>query len=238
MGQSFYFPLPAPVKTTTTAPAKTTTTTTPAKTTTTTTPAKTTTPEPAPVVKSTPAPAPVPQAKVEKTQFTDLTVNAPGTYTGEIAVAEGLENVYDEATSKTLMTSENQVLSDIIKFNQLYTDYLECKTLNLNNMSNCSAQAQKLSDLKTQLNSEITPLSGEITSGTKKEILTYEELQRAYKTNVATRSELDVKLNELYRNKDSITNEYKKHYDSTMYSGILLSALATSILYYIFVKVN
>jgi len=193
-------------------------------------------PAPKPVVKAVPPPPPPPPPpKVEKSQFKDL--NTTG-ITGAIAVAEGLENVYDEATSKTLMTSENQVLSDIIKFNQLYTEYLTCKANNLNNMSNCSDQANKLSALKTTLDSEISALSGQITSGTKKEILTYAELQTAYQNNIATRTELDIKLKELYRTNDSITNEYKKHYDSTMYSGILLSALATSILYYIFVKVN
>ena len=51
------------------------------------------------------------------------------------------------------------------------------------------------------------------------------------------RREMDTKLKELYLTEDSIANSYKQKYDSTIYSHILLSALATSLLYYIFKNV-
>jgi len=48
------------------------------------------------------------------------------------------------------------------------------------------------------------------------------------------RQELDAKLKELYQTPDSIANMYKQQYDATIYSGILLSALAASLLFYLF----
>ena len=51
------------------------------------------------------------------------------------------------------------------------------------------------------------------------------------------RSELDAKLKELNGNVDSISNEYKERFDSTIYSGLMITVLATSMLYYIFQRV-
>jgi hypothetical protein len=51
------------------------------------------------------------------------------------------------------------------------------------------------------------------------------------------RSELDMKLKELNNNTDSISNEYKNRFDSTIYSGLMVTVLATSMIYYLFTKV-
>jgi hypothetical protein len=48
------------------------------------------------------------------------------------------------------------------------------------------------------------------------------------------RNELDNKIQMLYNPEKSINADYKKSFDATIYSGILISALATSILFYTF----
>ena len=48
------------------------------------------------------------------------------------------------------------------------------------------------------------------------------------------RNELDVKIQMLYNPEKSVNTDYKKSFDATIYSGILISALATSILFYTF----
>ena len=50
------------------------------------------------------------------------------------------------------------------------------------------------------------------------------------------RAELDQKLQELYYTNNSLSSEHKVSYDTTMYTGILWTILATSVLYYVFVK--
>lgn len=51
------------------------------------------------------------------------------------------------------------------------------------------------------------------------------------------RNELDNKIQMLYNPEKSINADYKKSFDATIYSGILISALATSILFYTFNQV-
>lgn len=55
-------------------------------------------------------------------------------------------------------------------------------------------------------------------------------------TILKLRNELDLKMKEINRSEDSVYSMYKAKYDSTMYSSIIWTILATSLLYYIFVK--
>jgi hypothetical protein len=56
-----------------------------------------------------------------------------------------------------------------------------------------------------------------------------------YRNNIQQRQDLDDKLKEVYKTKDSLYNsEYKTVYDATMLSGVLLTILASSLLYYSF----
>ena len=51
------------------------------------------------------------------------------------------------------------------------------------------------------------------------------------------RAELDQKLIELHGLDNSIGEEYKINYDTTLYTGLVWSILATSVLYFVFVKI-
>ena len=57
-----------------------------------------------------------------------------------------------------------------------------------------------------------------------------------YKDMIQKRNELDLKIMELNKEDNSRFVSYKSQYDSTIYSSILVTVLATSLVYYIFIK--
>lgn len=57
-----------------------------------------------------------------------------------------------------------------------------------------------------------------------------------YKQLLKTRNELDLKMMELNKEDNSRFVSYKSQYDSTIYNSILVTILATSLIYYIFIK--
>jgi hypothetical protein len=59
-----------------------------------------------------------------------------------------------------------------------------------------------------------------------------------YNTDIKTyRDDLDIKLRNLYNNRDGAMKNQKQQIDSTVYENILLTVLATSILYFTFIKI-
>lgn len=59
-----------------------------------------------------------------------------------------------------------------------------------------------------------------------------------YNTNIKTyRDDLDIKLRNLYNNRDGAMKNQKQQIDSTVYENILLTVLATSIVYFTFIKI-
>jgi hypothetical protein len=58
-----------------------------------------------------------------------------------------------------------------------------------------------------------------------------------YNTKILNeRNTLDIKLKKLYNNRDGTMNNQKKHINSTIYENILLTILATSLVYFIFIN--
>ena len=58
-----------------------------------------------------------------------------------------------------------------------------------------------------------------------------------YKDIINQRSQLEVKMKELYQSNDSIFNsDFRSKYDATMLTGIIWSVLAGCVLYYTFTK--
>jgi hypothetical protein len=59
-----------------------------------------------------------------------------------------------------------------------------------------------------------------------------------YNTKIKNyRNDLDIKLRNLYNNRDGAMKNQKQQIDSTVYENILLTVLATSIAYFIFIKI-
>jgi len=62
-------------------------------------------------------------------------------------------------------------------------------------------------------------------------------LDNSYNNIKTTRSSLDNELLNLYNVQGTIPDIYKKQVDSSLYAGILWMVLATSLLYYVFIKI-
>jgi len=61
-------------------------------------------------------------------------------------------------------------------------------------------------------------------------------LDNSYNNIKTTRSSLDNELLNLYNIQGTIPDIYKKQVDSSLYAGILWTVLATSLVYYVFIK--
>ena len=64
----------------------------------------------------------------------------------------------------------------------------------------------------------------------------YNKIIQDYGDVTKQRSDLDVKLRELYDIPGSKSLDFKYNYDSTVYSGILLTIIASGFIYYTFTK--
>jgi hypothetical protein len=64
-----------------------------------------------------------------------------------------------------------------------------------------------------------------------------EKIQNVHKEILRLRNELDIKLAELHRTNDSIFSDSKMEFDATIYTGILWTILATSVIFYVFTKI-
>ena len=64
----------------------------------------------------------------------------------------------------------------------------------------------------------------------------YQYITSHYNQLLSTRNKLDQQMKDIQKSSDSVYSTYKGSHDSTMYSQILLTVLATSLIYYVFIK--
>jgi len=88
---------------------------------------------------------------------------------------------------------------------------------------------------RSAINALNSALEKQLTSGNNTSANIY-ETQQTHDKILKLRNELDIKMKEINRSQDSVYSMYKAKYDSTMYSSIIWTILATSLIYYIFVK--
>jgi len=62
------------------------------------------------------------------------------------------------------------------------------------------------------------------------------DLSSTYNNINKTRSQLDQELNDLYNPETSVTSIFNKQLNTTMYATILWTVLATTLIYYVFIK--
>lgn len=144
--------------------------------------------------------------------------------------------------SFTVYQMENQM----VKFyNTFLTEYSKCvnsvtpSTMDsLTNCPNADTALIQARNLELILKSAIE----KIPSSVKENIVqgkvdtSYNYILSNYNNLVNTRSKLDQQMKDIQKTSDSVYSMYKGSYDSTMYSQILLTVLATSLIYYVFVK--
>lgn len=135
-----------------------------------------------------------------------------------LPIIEGLTTGSNENT-----INGNTVINDVKKFQQEYNKYIQ------NRYNDFSVQFTKLTDSYTKVITDTNLKGDAVIDGSHNYIM------NNYKDNIQQRQELDDKLKEVYKTKDSLYNsEYKTVYDATMLSGVLLTILASSLLYYSF----
>uniref|UniRef100_A0A6C0LT28 Uncharacterized protein n=1 Tax=viral metagenome TaxID=1070528 RepID=A0A6C0LT28_9ZZZZ len=117
----------------------------------------------------------------------------------------------------------NTVINDVNNFNKEYNIYIK------NGYNDFSVQFTKVTDSYTKVIENSNLKNNVVVDGSHNYIM------NNYRDNIQQRQELDDKLKEVYKTKDSLYNsEYKTVYDATMLSGVLLTILASSLLYYSF----
>lgn len=132
-----------------------------------------------------------------------------------------IEGLTSGSTKNTI--NGNTVINDVNKFQQEYNKYIK------NGYNDFSVQFTKLTDSYTKVITDINLKDNVVIDGSHNYIMDN------YRNNVQQRKDLDDKLKEVYKTKDSLYNsEYKTVYDATMLSGVLLTILASSLLYYSF----
>lgn len=147
-----------------------------------------------------------------------------------------------------LFNQQNNIINSINKFNIDYTNYLSgcdkriispddltkplpayCSTL-LDNLK--STQSNILNDIYSFQNN----LKNFVPPANYNYDASYNELITKYNNNIKTRGSLDLKLKEIYATDGSIQSELKLNMDTSVYASIMWSVLATSLIYYVFVK--
>lgn len=190
---------------------------------------------------------PLPERRVPPAAEEVVVIDRPTTETVGKQILDGFDNIFGMYNSKmpvfeglASMDNEKQLLTDLNDFNIKYAKYISC-----NDNKTCAvSNAQLVADINAAADRLTTDISTLRSSTASEPRVTpqdyrnrYSALNTGYDSILKTRGELDMKLKELYQTEDSNLNSYKKNFDSTLYSEILLLTLATSIIYYIFTKV-
>ena len=157
-------------------------------------------------------------------------------YNINMPIIEGLTDA-DNNNIQILMSKERELLDQLADFNTKYERYIHCNDVKTN--SDCGANeptsAQLIAKIDT-INGIINTMNGKQLTSTPEYQTNHSNIVTNYDNVVNLRNDLDIKLKQLYDPENSKIVDFKYSYDSTIYSGILISALATSLLYYIFTE--
>lgn len=142
-----------------------------------------------------------------------------------------------------------QLFAEMNKFNAIYKTYIDCNSNkgNVTIQSNCTDKDRDVETVNAAYKRLITYTTATPTV-TKMPSLqsdkyslpidaSYEYIKDTYHNDILhLRSELDSKMLELNRASNSSAYDYEMTFNSTIYSGILWSVLASSLIYYVFTK--
>jgi len=155
-------------------------------------------------------------------------------FLSQLTTLDNSMNLFDNCT-KTLVDSNILIVDNAL--DRYYMSDV--------NSGSCSVNGGQIRyvDLKNQVNSAISDLSGiiskmnpDITSIKNNEASAQvTNLKNKYDSMLKKRQKLDSKIQELYANERS-GNDAQIQTDSAMYGALLWTVLATSLVYYVFVK--
>jgi hypothetical protein len=146
--------------------------------------------------------------------------------------------------------------TQLYEFNKNYISYISQCTGNNSSLSstgNCISLYRKLTDFDTEISSSMSDSSilniinnpssylqsvykGNFPAGSLTTNDKHDKIIQDYGNVAKQRTDLDAKLRELYDIPGSKSLDYKYNYDSTVYSGILLTIIASGFIYYTFTK--
>lgn len=148
--------------------------------------------------------------------------------------------------------SQNALKTKYANFNTAYGKYLTCMDVNPGQSVDCLSggivnDVNYSPSLQTETDALYNQLGGSASANIELEQIialnralgtvgTPANFDASYNSIKLKRAQLDQKLQELYNVDNSIPQLYQSQLDSTVYSGILWTVLATTLLYYIFIK--
>jgi len=142
-----------------------------------------------------------------------------------------------------IIYDDNQLITDstpkraVLTLPTVCTDMFDMTTYKYNTPSDKKLLCQQFEDL----NSLITDFKGilascKVSTSDKTHQVEYEELIRSYDNMIKLRNELNTKMNELYSVRGYRLDNSKLYLDSTVYTSVLWTILATTFIFYIFKK--
>ena len=160
-------------------------------------------------------------------------------YYNNMPIIEGLTDT-DMSNITTLMKKEKELVDQLADFNIKYERYIHCSDSKDNKdcVSGREPTSQELITKMNTINDIINTMKSKITTipQTTNYQSNHNSIVNDYDKVVNLRNDLDMKVKQLYDPENSKIVDFKYAYDSTIYSGIIISALATSLLYYIFTE--
>jgi hypothetical protein len=185
--------------------------------------------------------------KADNKDITDLTeIKSNGIYNPTPTVTYNTTNSGKSTQPPGNFTVYQMEHQTIQFYNTFLTEYSNCfdniKTPNdMDKLTSCPSAKTALiraQNMQLILDSAIGKIPSNLTSGITqgKVDASYNYILSNYNNLVNTRSKLDQQMKDIQKTSDSVYSMYKGSYDSTMYSQILLTVLATSLIYYVFVK--
>tara|TARA_B110000285_G_scaffold82713_1_gene95202 strand:- start:8648 stop:9943 length:1296 start_codon:yes stop_codon:yes gene_type:complete len=146
----------------------------------------------------------------------------------------------------TMMEENINVLEDLKFFNEKYHKYIKCSdtTISEEAKQQCTMEDSSLETVnnaydKLMKDGSIQKLQNAPLNAFST-VTEYEnnhtQIIKKHSEIIPLRNELDSKLKQLMDDENSVNADYKKTYDTTMYSSLVLSVILTSSLFFIFKK--
>ena len=131
---------------------------------------------------------------------------------------------------------EDSLVHKLNLFNKAYYDYISNKTkANLRAVNNAN------NNLQAEITKLTTYISGQDTTAQVTDA-DFVSKHNAIKSNASEieslRADLDMKMLEILKAKEGIPSDYSIDRDATAYTSILWTALATSLLYFVFIEME
>ena len=151
--------------------------------------------------------------------------------------------------TNNIFALEKDVLTNLNNFNSLYANYVNCTLKKSTTTTSCPVSEVSLETVNTaydatknsiaSLQTALTALSPSNGGPTPSQYdASYNAIMVQYEQMVKNRVEIDTKLRELNNINGASSEFYEKQYISTAYTKILLTVLATTVAYYVFMKLR